>query len=139
MFLNFCDFFSCQSKFVFFLYFLIYVISIFIYFVCVLSEILNLVKVPVRDASEYIALCLLRTRGCAATLLHRHWTCVETHILSINLAASPGPPLHLDRCCCSREEPQLLGLAQLYLHSKITFVTFIHTFIHTFLYSQVQI
>ena len=89
----------------------------------------------VRDASECIALCLLRTRGCAATLLHRHWTCVETHILLITWVASPGPPLHLDRCCCSREEPHLLGLAQLYLHSKITFVTFIHAFIHTFLYN----
>jgi hypothetical protein len=42
----------------------------------------------------------------------------------------PAHPSIWTGALVSREEPQLLGLALLYLHSKITDVTFIHTFMN---------
>ena len=78
-----------------------------------------------------IASRLLRTGGAQTTLSHTYWTSSKTHnYLKINLAASPGPlPLLLDGCSWM-EEPQLPGLAQLYLHSKVIHVTIIqHSYI----------
>ena len=79
---------------------------------------------------------ILLADSCApgAAQIHYYIATVQAWkhpILTINLAASPGPPLLLDSCSWM-EKPQLLGLAQLYLHSKIILVTFMHIFIHTF-------
>ena len=75
--------------------------------------------------------------SCAPRDAQRHCDIDNTghawrHYLSINLAAPPGPPLPLDRVLLPQGKNYCLWVGQplLYLHSKITDVTFIHTFIN---------
>ena len=72
------------------------------------------------------------------TITWHYGTCVETHNLSINLAASPGPPLHLDRCSCLKGRTTASGSGTA-IPSQQDFWCHIYSYIHEFLYNQLQV